>query len=53
VCDASECKETTEYSVQNTTGGRNLQYTRKYPKPSTPTTAKDRVWRRLVNPPIR
>jgi hypothetical protein len=53
-CKDGTCEEATEYSVQNTTGGRNLLYRKKKPDPSVvPTTAKDRVWRRIVNPPIR
>jgi type IV pilus assembly protein PilY1 len=53
-CKDGTCEDATEYSVQNTTGGRNLLYRKKKPDPSVvPTTAKDRVWRRIVNPPIR
>jgi type IV pilus assembly protein PilY1 len=53
-CIGNECTQTTRFSIQNTTGGRPLDITEVIPTPSpTSGTAKDRVWRRIVNPPIR
>jgi hypothetical protein len=71
-CAGGMCKVTTKFSVQNTTGGRELQYTVDAPDETTTGTPpcvtncggppppgeikgtpKDRVWRRIVNPPIR
>lgn len=53
VCSGGFCDETTTYSVQNTTGGRRIQWRKRVPDPAAASPARDRVWRRIINPPIR
>ncbi|MBC5785007.1 hypothetical protein H8N03_18820 [Ramlibacter sp. USB13] len=61
-CKDGDCTEETRFSIQNTTGGRFIKWQKKFKEECTvdcdkpeekPHTAKDRVWRRIVNPPIR
>lgn len=72
-CSGGICSTTTRYSIQNTTGGRLFDFTKRRPEdppctgPSCPCTGpsctpstttsppgvRDRVWRRIINPPIR
>jgi type IV pilus assembly protein PilY1 len=52
-CDSAYCY--TKFSIQNTTGGLKIQE-RVVNPPIPPTgggTTKDRIWRRIINPPIR
>ncbi len=51
-CDSAFCL--TKYSIQNTTGGLNIQEQIAVPPPVPGGgTTKDRIWRRIINPPIR
>jgi type IV pilus assembly protein PilY1 len=51
-CDSSYCR--TKYSIQNTTGGLKIQEQIEVPPPPPGGgTTKDRIWRRIINPPIR
>ena len=49
VCSGSVCRTT--ISLQNTTGYKTGAF--EEPNPSTSRVVKDRVWRRIINPPIR
>jgi type IV pilus assembly protein PilY1 len=49
-CDSSTCY--TQYSIQNTTGGLRIQEQLAAPPPTGGTT-RDRIWRRIINPPVR
>lgn len=51
VCSGGICK--TEISIQNTTGQQKAVLQETDPSSTGSKTIKDRVWRRIINPPIR
>lgn len=50
-CTGATCL--TKFSIQNTTGQIMIQASRPKPASPSPATANDRLWRRIINPPIR